>query len=146
MENKALKRYLSQLRRALTCSRTDRERLLAQGRQLVEDFLEENPRASYVELAAAFGQPKDFASEMLSQLDPGEVEKARKQQKCLRQGLAAIILLTLLFTSVFWYARWAKDQEIISGDFRIVFGPVEQLTDEEYEEKCGVNPADLVKK
>lgn len=133
MENKSLKRYLTQLRRALTCSRADRERLLAQGRQLVEDFEEENPGSPYAALTAAFGQPKDFAAEMLSQLDPGEVEKARKRRKYIRRGAGAAILIILALLSVFWYFQYKKSQSWNENAI-IVIEPAKEMTEEEYQQ------------
>lgn len=144
--DKAVKRYLAQLRRALTCAREDRERFFSQGEKLLGEFLEENPNARYEDLAAAFGQPKDFAAEMLSQLDPGEVEHTRRQRKYIRRGLLAAVIVALILISVFWFGKWKVFHDIIGDNDWQVIEPVKQLTDEEYEERWGVNPADLIQK
>lgn len=133
MENKSLKRYLTQLRRALTCPRADRERLLAQGRQLVEDFEEENPGSPYAALTAAFGPPKDFAAEMLSQLPQDVVEKARKRRKYIRRAVAAVIALAMISCTVYWAVKWSKAQEVLRGDFYVVETVIPE-TNEEFEE------------
>lgn len=128
--DKAVKRYLAQLRRALTCGKADRERFFARGRTMVEEFWAENPNARDEDLAAAFGQPKDFAAEMLSQLDPAEVERAGRQRRYIRRALVAVIALALISCSAYWAVKWAKAQEIIHGDFKVV-ETVNVLTEEE---------------
>lgn len=139
MENKAVKKYLSRLRRALTYSREDRERLLAQGRALLEGFGEENPEPSYEDLSAAFGQPKEFAAEMLSQLDPAEVEQARKRRRYIRWGTAAALAAVLILCAVFWHWKWVKAQNVINGDFYIVEEDVVIITDDEVDRRMKEN-------
>ena len=68
--DQAAQRYLTRLRRALVCPKRDRERLLADAREMLENFAQENPGAFYQDYVASFGQPQDFAREMLSGLDP----------------------------------------------------------------------------
>ena len=132
MESKAAKRYLAQLRRALTCPGADRERLLDRGRTLLKEYLEEAPNAGYEALTAAFGRPEDFAAEMLAQLPPETVEKARKRRKYMRWGTAAVLAITLLLCSVYWCLKWTKAQHVLRGDFYVV-ETVEPETKEEYD-------------
>lgn len=142
MENKAVKKYLSRLRRALTCSGPDRERLIAQGRALLEGFGEENPDPSYEDLSAAFGQPKEFAAEMLSQLPSAEVERARRRRRYIRWGTAAVLAAVLISCTVYWGLKWAKAQNVLRGDFYVV-ETVRPYTEEELEDqlrKLGIEP------
>ncbi|MCI9264510.1 MAG: hypothetical protein HFF06_08015 [Oscillospiraceae bacterium] len=134
MENKAVERYLVLLRRELVCSGVDRARFLTQGRTLLGEFLEENPNARYEDLAAAYGPPGDLAAEMLSRLDPGEVERAGRQRKYIRRALAAVIALALISCTVYWAVKWAKAQEVLRGDFYVV-ETVNVLTEEEAYER-----------
>ncbi len=133
MDNKAVERYLVLLRRELVCSGRDRVRFLTQGRTLLGEFLEENPNARYEDLAAAYGQPGDFAAEMLSRLDPGEVERAGRQRKYIRRALAAVIALALISCTVYWAVKWAKAQDVLRGDFYVV-ETVEPISNEKYDE------------
>ena len=133
MENKAVKKYLSRLRRALTCSGPDRERLIAQGRALLEGFGEENPDPSYEDLSAAFGQPKEFAAEMLSQLPSAEVERARRRRRYMRWGTAAVLVLALGLLSALWYSKYKKSQSW-NDNAIIIIQPVETMTEEEYQQ------------
>lgn len=139
MESKAVKRYLARLRGDLTCSPADRERLLSRGKALLEEFGEENPNAGYGELEAAFGQPGDFAAEMLSQLSPAEVEKARKRRKYIRRGAAAAVVIALILCSVYWGLKWTKAQSVLRGDFYVV-ETVEPETEEEFDAAWGRTP------
>ena len=120
MENKALERYLRRLKGALTCARPDRERLLSQGRQLLADFLGENPEGGYEAMAAAFGPPEAFAEEMLSTLDQEALKQARARRKLLRRGAALLAAAVLVLCAVFYAVKWYQAREIINGDFRIV--------------------------
>lgn len=140
--DKAVKRYLAQLRRALTCGKADRERLFAQSRAMLEGFEEENANARYEDLVTAFGQPKDFAAEMLSQLDPGEVERAGRQRKYIRRALVAVIALALISCSVYWAVKWVKAQDVLRGDFYVVetVRPYNEEETQEYLKQQGVNP------
>ena len=131
--DKAMKRYLAQLHRALTCSGPDRERLIAQGRALLEGFGEENPDPSYEDLSAAFGQPKEFAAEMLSQLDPTEVERARRRRRYIRWGTAAVLVLALGLLSALWHSKYKKSQSW-NDNAIIIIQPVETMTEEEYQQ------------
>lgn len=131
MESKAAQKYLTRFQRALVCPRRDRRRLLATEEKLLSDFLEETPGARYDDLTCAFGRPEDLAGDILSQMEPEVVEGARKQRKYIRWGIAALVVALLVSFSTFWYSKWAKAQDVINGDFYIVEGEAEKLTDEE---------------
>lgn len=130
--DKAVKRYLARLRRVLTCPKEDRDRLLSRGGSLLAEFAAETPNAGYRELTAAFGQPGDFAAEMLAQLPPETVEKARKRRKYIRWGAVAVLAITLLLCSAYWCLKWTKAQNVLRGDFYVV-ETVEPETKEEYD-------------
>lgn len=140
MESKALERYLRRLKGALTCSRPDRERLLSQGRQLLADFLGENPESGYEALITAFGPPEVFAGEMLSTLDQEALEQTWTRRKLLRRGAALLAATVLVLCAVFWYLRWSRAQEIVDNTLYNVDDGVVNLTDEEYNELFGIDP------
>lgn len=120
MESNAMEQYLSRLKRALTCSRPDREKLLAHGKGLLEGFLEENPESGYTALAAAFGPPEAFAGEMLATLDQEELKQTRARRKMLQRAAALLAAVVLVLGAVFYAVKWYQAREIINGDFRIV--------------------------
>lgn len=142
--DKAVKRYLARLRRVLTCPKEDRDRLLSRGGSLLAEFAAETPNAGYRELTAAFGQPGDFAAEMLAQLPPETVEKARKRRKYIRWGAVAAAVIVLALLSIFWYLRYEKSQSWNENAI-IVIEPAKEMTEEETQEylkQSGILPRD----
>lgn len=127
------KRYLSRVRRRLTCSAASRRRLLAQGEQMVEDFLQENPGADGDALTAAFGEPEEFARQMLDTLEPGEVAAAQRRRRLVRRVSAALVALALVVTTVICLVKCFQMQEVVNGDFYVIQFPARNLTKEEYD-------------
>lgn len=106
--DKAPERYLKQLRRALVCPREDRERLMADARDMLENFAQENPGAFYRDYAASFGTPEDFAAEMLSSLDPEDIAEARIRRRRALLGAAAAAGVLLVLLVGFWFGRQSQ--------------------------------------
>lgn len=140
MENKAMERYLRRLKGALTCSRPDRERLLSQGRQLLADFLGENPEGGYEAMAAAFGPPEAFAEEMLSTLDQEALKQTRARRKLLRRGAALLAAAVLVLCAVFWYTQWYQLHKDVTSPYYNVPSEVRTITPEGYKDIFGVYP------
>lgn len=134
MEDNAARRYLLRVRRALVCSAASRRALSARAEALMEAFFQENPKARYRDLVSAFGPPGDFAETMLSELDEEEVRVTRRRKAILCRCLLAGLVLVLVLSSVFWYGKWFKAQEVIRGDFFVVEEPPQRLTEEEFNE------------
>ncbi len=103
------KKYLARVRRHLICSADSRRRLLWQARQMVEDFLQENPGADDQALVAAFGAPRDLAAQMLATLEWKEIAAARRRRRRLAVEAAARVVLAVIGCCV-WRAY---DPEII---------------------------------
>lgn len=141
MESKALERYLHKLKRALPCSRPDRERLLSQGRRLLEDFLGENPEGGYEALTAAFGPPEVFAGEMLSTLDQEALNQARTRRVWLRRGGALLAAAVLILAVIFFVNRYQRAVQVIraGGWTSITDEPVE-VNESEFNELFGIDP------
>lgn len=140
MGSKAMEQYLSRLKRALPCSRPDRERLLSRGQRLLENFLEENPESGYEDLVTAFGPPKIFAGEMLATLDQAALKQTQARRKWLQRGAAILVAVVVVLCSVFWYLRWNKVQGIVDNTFYNVDEGVVDLTEEEFNKLFGITP------
>lgn len=106
--DKAPERYLKQLRRALLCPREDRERLMADAGDMLENFAQENPGAFYRDYVASFGTPEDFAAEMLSSLDPEDIAEARTRRRRALLGAAAATGVLLVLLVGFWFGRQSQ--------------------------------------
>ncbi len=95
------RKYLARVRRYLVCSADSRRRLLWQARQMVEDFLQENPGADDHALVAAFGAPKEFAEQMLATLEWKEIAAARRRRRRLAVEAAVLAVLVVISCCVF---------------------------------------------
>lgn len=101
-------RYLTRLRRALVCSKRDRERLLRDARDMLENFAQENPGAFYQDYEASFGQPEDFAAEMLSNLDPEDIADVQRRRKRVFLASAGAMGALLVLLAGFWFGRQSQ--------------------------------------
>lgn len=107
-------RYLTRLRRALVCPREDRERLLEDAKTLLESFAQENPGAFYKDYVESFGQPEDFAAEMLANLDPEDVAEVRLRRKRFTIGTAAAVGVILILLAGIWFGRQSRQGPVQS--------------------------------
>lgn len=139
MESKGTVQYLSRLKRALTCSRADRERLLSQGRRLLEDFLGENPESGYEAMAAAFGPPEAFAGEMLATLDQEELKQTQARRRLLQRAAALLAAVALALCAVFYAVKWYQAREVINDKFYEVEGDFVPMTEDEYNKLFGID-------
>lgn len=103
--DQAAERYLKKLRRALVCSKRDKERLIADGKDLLENFSQENPGAFYQDYIASFGRPEDFAGEMLANLDPEDVHEAGQRRKRALMGIVAAVAAVLVLLAGVWLGQ-----------------------------------------
>ena len=131
MESKAAKQYFSRVQRCLVCPAASRHQLLGRGRRLVAQFEPENPNAQYSDFVSAFGSPENFAGQMLSCVDSGAVEAVQRRRRRIKQTVLIGLMLVLLVSTVFWFARWNKIYEIVRGNFVIVQHDPEKITEEE---------------
>ena len=132
MDSKVAKRYLARVRRALVCGCPDRKALLARCEAMVETFCQENPEAGYDAYVAAFGEPADFAAELLSRLDKGRVEAALKQRRLIHGCIAALFAAIVVCSAVFWYVQYEKSTEL-DDRLTIVEGAVVGLAPETFD-------------
>ena len=133
MESKAAQHYVSRVRRRLTCSAPSRRRLSLGSQELATQFASENPDARYDDFVTAFGPPGDFAGELLSSLDSGEVETAQRRRRLAPRIALICLVLVLCSAVVLGWAKWGKAQEVIQGDFWVAKGVPEEVTEEAYE-------------
>lgn len=108
--DKAPERYLTQLRRALVCLKEDRERLMADARDMLENFAQENPGAFYRDYVASFGTPEDFAAEMLASLDPEDVAEAQTRRRRTLVGMVTAVGVLLVLLVGFWFGRQSQSR------------------------------------
>lgn len=132
MKNNAVRQYYSKVRRGLVCSGASRKQLLGQGEALMIRFEQENPDAQYADFITAFGPPEVFAGEMLSTVGGKEVEDVKRRRRCAKWIVLAGVALVLIAGSAFWFAKWSKAQEVVRGDFNVINGTSQEITEEDY--------------
>lgn len=132
MKNNAARQYCSRIQRSLVCSGTSRKRLLTQGKELVDRFVQENPDAQYADFVMAFGPPEAFAGEMLSTVDSKEVEDAQRRRRYTKGIVLVGLILVLIAACVLLFTKWSKVQEIIRGNYIIVTDDHGEIAKEEY--------------
>lgn len=103
--DQAAERYLKKLRRALVCSKKDKERLIDDAKDLLENFAQENPGAFYQDYIASFGRPEDFAGEMLANLDPEDVAEAGQRRKRALIAVTAAAAAVLVLLAGVWLGQ-----------------------------------------
>lgn len=134
MKNKAVRRYLHQVKRFLPWGHI-RAQLTHRANAMLAAYLQETPNANGGDLTTAFGPAPDFARELLSSLDPGLVARAETRQRLLRRSVAAALALALTAVTAVFFFRWQKLRSVLpDGEGFMVIGPVDYLTDEEAEE------------
>ena len=98
VENWELKNYYSSIRMQMLCSAGVKKRILADLKEQIADYLEEEPNADMQMLQNRFGTPHQIAAAALEEMPAPEVlEKLR-----LRKKLIAIIGFALLAAIVIW--------------------------------------------
>ena len=104
---KELLRYHRQVRKALDCPKSMRDRFLADARRMTDNFLAENPGATMGELQSAIGKPNQLAAMFLDSVNSDAVERYRKRKSLVKQ--IAVILLAAAFVAVSAFSIWAAN-------------------------------------
>ena len=115
--NKELKSYFKSIRQGLTCSLNAKRAFTSMLKDRINDFLAENPEASFEDIVSNFGTPEEIISEFNS--DKYSTELKRKKTQILILEIVAVILvvLTVILTVAL---REAQDQgytEINTDDY-----------------------------
>lgn len=136
------KRYMAEVDKALIRQLKTRKQILDQIGRMVDQFGEENPEATYDDLLTAFGPAETLVEGLLADLPKEEVVQAKKKSLLRHRLGAALVVLVLAVTALFFFWQWQKAQEVIKGDFKVVIDPVEILTDEEMDALLKSTPSD----
>ena len=95
----AIKQYCKSVRKELSCPRKIKCDLIARIMPDLEAYADENPNASFDDISAHFGTPKEVAESYLSSLDEDELKKRlNKAKKIWAAVISSCIIIVLLFT------------------------------------------------
>ena len=92
----ALKQYYRNIRSELPCSWGQRNRILRQIRESVDNYLEENPGAGFAAIEAHFGNAQTIASSYIDVQDALELlrkMRIKKRVTAIIAGAVAVVLL-----------------------------------------------------
>lgn len=104
--NKACRKYLRQVARAMGCPRADRDRLLSGFRHELEEAFPAGTAPALDELTARFGTPRALADELMTALPEGTAAKyeASRRKKWRTAAVAGAVVIALLIGYLAWLA------------------------------------------
>ena len=100
----AAKLFCKNTKNKLSCPRKIKKDLILRIESSVYDYIEGNPDASYDDITAHFGSPRELANSYISSLDSEEICKAIKKAKTIK--IAVIVTCTIALIALF--ATFAK--------------------------------------
>ena len=98
----------------------------------VDQFAEENPETTYEDLLAAFGPAEDFAAEMLAAVPRDQVEEAKSRQSKDRRLVRTVLAVVLAAVALGAAIRMYHLEQVVSGEFYVVYDPAKEISDEEF--------------
>ena len=118
-------RYKAELRQHLKCSRTTKNRLMENFRNMLQCFLEENESADHAALVAAFGTPSEMAATLMAEIPQEEIKRYKEHDRRKPLYIAIAILLTLLICV---YVFFIKQKPLVQIDEHSVSPTIQSST------------------
>ena len=100
----AAKLFYKNTKNKLSCPRKIKKDLILRIESSVYDYIEGNPDASYDEIEAHFGSPRELANSYISSLDSEEICKAIKKAKTIKIA----VIVTCIIALIALFATFAK--------------------------------------
>ena len=100
----AAKLFCKNTKSNINCPRKIKKDLILRIESSVYDYIESQPDASYDDITAQFGSPRELADSYISSLDSDEISKAIKKAKTIK--IAVIVTCIIALISLF--ATFAK--------------------------------------
>ena len=85
--------YFREISSAMICKSSVKKAFLAQLKERINEFVEENRPASTADIAAHFGQPAEIAQAFLETTEPSQLKKAMNWKKVVLIGVVAALLI-----------------------------------------------------
>lgn len=121
-----LNRYYREIKRNLPCPRKIRKTFLAEAYKLVNDFMENQPDATYDDIVKSVGTPEELAATFLSTLMDGEkIEKyhqKRRKRKFFLVALVSLFIITLI--GIIIYIGQARYHTVVTEETTTVIDSV----------------------
>lgn len=114
---KELNQYYREVRHHLDCPKREKDCLLSQSRQMVEELRESIPDLDYLGVVDFLGEPRELASTFMESMDQETVEKYKKQKARLRVGAISLFSVFVVTLSAFsFYVVHQKEDVVITGE------------------------------
>ena len=119
----AAKLFCKNTKNKLSCPRKIKKDLILRIESSVYDYIEGNPDASYDEIEAHFGSPRELANSYISSLDSEEICKAIKKAKTIKIAVivTCIIALIALFATFAKMISDNKDTQVTEIETEIIY-------------------------
>ena len=119
----AAKLFYKNTKNKLSCPRKIKKDLILRIESSVYDYIEGNPDASYDEIEAHFGSPRELANSYISSLDSEEICKAIKKAKTIKIAVivTCIIALIALFATFAKMISDNKDTQVTEIETVIIY-------------------------
>ena len=100
----AAKLFCKNTKSNINCPRKIKKDLILHIESSVYDYMEGNPNASYDDIEAQFGSPRELADSYISSLDSEEISKAIKKAKAIKIA----VIVTCIIALIALFATFAK--------------------------------------
>ena len=100
----AAKLFFKNAKSNLNCPRKIKKDLILRIESSVYDYIESQPDASYDDITAQFGSPRELADSYINSLDSEEISKAIKKAKTIKTA----VIVTCIIALIALFATFAK--------------------------------------
>ena len=98
ISNGQLRRYLSEVRKLLPCSRSAKKRIMEEIEATITSYLLENSNVTYDDMIARFGAPQQIAATYVEEMGTDELLRNLK----IRKKVIRITAIALLSCVIIW--------------------------------------------
>ena len=141
-EQRAVKRYLHDIKRTLPVYRKMERRFLSDIHSTIEEYAETGAVITLTTLKQEFGEPKDQVILYLSSKDGKDLEKDLSVSACIRYTAYIIIIAVITTSFCFIYTTYKSYEHVLQADIAYTETVIGELPDREWED--GNPPGDAV--
>lgn len=141
-EQRAVKRYLHDIKRTLPVYRKMERRFLSDIHSTIEEYAETGAVITSTTLRQEFGEPKDQVILYLSSKDGKDLEKDLSVSACIRYTAYIIIIAVITTSFCFIYTTYKSYQHVLQTDIAYTETEIGELPYSEWED--GNPPGDAV--
>lgn len=118
----AAKLFFKNAKSNLNCPHKIKKDLILRIEPSVYDYIESQPDASYDDITAQFGSPRELADSYINSLDSEEISKAIKKAKTIKTAVivTCIIALIALFATFAKMISDNKDTQVTEIETEII--------------------------